>query len=323
MGVFRLYAEIIAHLQKNPDILVNETLEKIAAVYHPFAYIGNRKTLEAEVLRNAERFCKCGKNLAKTLEEAVVQWYGTSSWKSDSGAFPDFILAWEDTKTLGDGAMLELKDSRSQVIASFNSTIPSARKNLQKLTKLVKDSVYKYEECFKGPGPDERECFYLVRTHRGIRDKCQLSLIHGTFFETLPIKDLLSELWKQLFRDANVPEDYSKASEYLSKLDREEIAKTRVISSASIKPRLRIMSEIHREANPHNYDKIGYCSFNLILKPPEHIRPNQYKDWIWECFNNEKASLNESDVETFLLKHKRNGEYYVVQYKVIESGYSY
>lgn len=135
MGVFRLYAEIVSQLRKMPNGLSEQSLEEIAAVYSPYAYIGNRKSLKAAVQRDASHLRGCpNAPAAGTDGEFAAWWFGRKHWEIDSGAFPDFVLAWEGTSTLGDGALLELKDSRGKAIASFNSTLPSARKTLDKLT---------------------------------------------------------------------------------------------------------------------------------------------------------------------------------------------
>lgn len=165
MGVFRLYAEIADHLLEQPDRLTEQSLDEIAAVYSPYAYIGNRHSLQQAVIRDAERLRGCSNAPAtQETERLAAWWFGRRRWRADSGAFPDFVLAWEGTGVLGDGALLELKDSRGASIASFNSTLPTARKSLGNLTPLVVESVLRYETCFS-KGSDWRDCFYFVRTH--------------------------------------------------------------------------------------------------------------------------------------------------------------
>jgi hypothetical protein len=85
--------------------------------YRPYAYIGARKHLREFVQEQAQE-----------VGIDPAQWFGTKKWQSDSGAFPDFVLACEPHSPLGNGALLELKDSAGDQIASFNSTLPSARK---------------------------------------------------------------------------------------------------------------------------------------------------------------------------------------------------
>ncbi|MCS7300200.1 MAG: hypothetical protein NZ556_01405, partial [Fimbriimonadales bacterium] len=252
-------------------------------------------------------------------------------WRTDSGAFPDFVLASEATSAVGDGALLELKDSRTEAIASFNSTLPSARKLLSRLTAIVADAVRRYEACFRGEGTDERDCFYLVRTHKQDPQACRLSLVQGTFFETLPTPQLLAELWGQLFAQANVPEELQKqVIEYLSQLDRADIAQTRQVERASVKPRLRIMSEIHREGNPHTYPEVPPRSVNLILKLPEEIatfpnadeRMRLAEQWALGQFRLDGVLISGTllvvgtaslQMQLKEIQHRRNGLHLVVQ----------
>ncbi|MFN3691207.1 MAG: hypothetical protein ACK4UU_09815, partial [Fimbriimonadales bacterium] len=131
MGVFRLYAEILQHLAAHPRNLSSQSLDSIASVYSPYAYIGNRKSLKEIVIREAKRLSSCfAETSVQEAEKLATRWFGSERWQTDSGAFPDFVLAWQGTDTVGDGALLELKDSKSSAIASFNSTLPTARKAL-------------------------------------------------------------------------------------------------------------------------------------------------------------------------------------------------
>jgi hypothetical protein len=327
MGVFRLYAEVANHLAACPQLLTEQSLDEIAAVYSPYAYIGSRKTLQQAVLRDAQRLSSCPSAPANLSEKQLAAWwFGRRRWEIDSGAFPDFVLAWEDTGTLGDGALLELKDSQGAAIASFNSTLPSARKSLGKLTALVREALSRYEACFR-TGDEERDCFYLVRTHKRNPSECRLSLVHGTFFETLPTPQLLGELWGQLLIQADVPTELRQAvTEYLALLDRADVAQTRQISRASVKPRLRIMSEIHAEGNPHNYPEIVPHSVNLVLKPPDDLPPDKLCEWLVEQFRQESIQANNPhDMQITigslmasirLIQHRRNGLHMAVQITV-------
>lgn len=326
MGVFRLYTEVAAYLSANPSALASQSVETIAAVYTPYAYIGNRKSLQQVVLREAQRLHTCPHAPSgQSLDDIAAWWFGRGQWQTDSGAFPDFVLAWEETGAVGDGALIELKDSGGKAIASFNSTLPSARKSIDKLTPLVREAIARYEQCFSTLGPNERDCFYLVRTHKQKPAECRLSLVHGTFFETLPMSELLKEMWKQLFNQANVPDQLQPpVIEYLAQLDRAEIAQTRQIKQASVKPRLRIMSEIHTEGNPHTYPEIPPRSVNLILKPPVGVASEQFTEWIVDQFQRDKVPA--ATIQPCLLRinqslqamvksitHLRNGTHLVVQ----------
>ncbi|MCS6772982.1 MAG: hypothetical protein NZ693_02580, partial [Thermoflexales bacterium] len=291
--------------------------------------------LASAVVRDAERLRSCKATLVQTSDitsgALAARWYGRSDWRVDSGAFPDFVLAWEERGILGDGALVELKDSRDQSIASFNSTLPSARKRISTLTDLVRDAVDRYERCASlrpDERPDERDCFYLVRTRKSEPRECRLSLVQGTFFETLPNNELLKALWKQVLDQAEVPAELQeKLSPYLSQLERADIAQTRQIEGASVKPRLRIMSEVHSEGNPHRYAEITPRSVNLIVKLPEECADLRGDDlirrssgWILELFRADGVAASAKEpahdqlvlagelrAQLKLIRHRRNG----------------
>ena len=86
--------------------------------------------------------------------------------------------------------------------------------------------------------------------------------------------------------------------------DQTLIAGSQVIEGASVKPRLRIMAEVHPEGNPHSsfYPEITEGSFNLILQSSSQV--DEIKGEI-------RTQIPEIDV--FSIYHKRNGEHIVFQ----------
>lgn len=274
MGVCKLFFRIAHYLNENPHQLASASLEDIATQYRSYAYIGARKSLHEFV-----------REQARGVGIDPAQWFGTKEWQKDSGAFPDFVLACESHSPLGNGALLELKDSAGDQIASFNSTLPSAQKQISRLTKMVQTAVQNYESKRGCACPDERDCFYLVRTKNKSPDACRLSVVQGTFFETIPNQELLKSLWKDLLEQSGASiEQYQEILEHLANLERDQIAESRVIERAAIKPRLRIMSEVVAEANPHRYQEIGERTVNLILKAPSEGGSESLERWILRCF---------------------------------------
>jgi hypothetical protein len=230
---------------------------------------------------------------------------------------------------LGNGALLELKDSAGNQIASFNSTLPSARKRISRLTKMVQTAVQNYESERGCACPDERDCFYLVRTKNKYPDTCRLSVVQGTFFETIPNQELLKSLWKDLLKQAGVPaEQHMGILDYLARLERNEVAKSRRIKRAAIKPRLRIMSEVVADANPHRYQEIGERTVNLILKALSEDSSESFVQWILHCFSADNLLAKPVSDDVFVVsddsgcqvncriawvEHKLNGLHLVVQ----------
>ena len=318
MGVCKLFFRIAHYLHENPHQLASASLEDIAAQYRPYAYIGARKHLREFVQEQAQE-----------VGIDPAQWFGTKKWQSDSGAFPDFVLACEPHSPLGNGALLELKDSAGDQIASFNSTLPSARKRISRLTKMVQTAVQNYESEHGCACPDERDCFYLVRTKNKYPDTCRLSVVQGTFFETIPNQELLKSLWKDLLKQAGVPaEQHMEILDYLAKLERNEVAKSRRIERAAIKPRLRIMSEVVADANPHKYQEIRERTVNLILKAPSEGGRESLERWILHCFSTDNLPAKPVSDDVFVVsddsgcqvncriawvEHKLNGLHLVFQ----------
>jgi hypothetical protein len=318
MGICKLFFRIAHYLNENPHQLASASLEDIAAQYRPYAYIGARKSLHEFVQERAQ---EVGIDPAK--------WFGTKKWQSNSGAFPDFVLACEPHSPLGNGALLELKDSAGDQIASFNSTLPSARKQISRLTKMVRTAVQNYESKRGCACPDERDCFYLVRTKNKNQDACRLSIVQGTFFETIPNQELLKSLWKDLLEQSGVPiEQHKEILDYLAKLERDQIAESRVIERAAIKPRLRIMSEVVADANPHKYQEIRERTVNLILKAPSEGGRESLERWILHCFSTDNLPAKPVSDDVFVVsddsgcqvncriawvEHKLNGLHLVVQ----------
>ena len=77
MGVFRLYTEIVTYLSAQPIQLTEQSIDRIASVYSPFAYIGNRKSLHQVVLRDAERLRNCPRSPEdKEPNDLAAWWFG-------------------------------------------------------------------------------------------------------------------------------------------------------------------------------------------------------------------------------------------------------
>ncbi len=79
-----------------------------------------------------------------------------------------------------------------------------------------------------------------------------------------------------------------------------------MIEKASVKPRLRIMAEVHIEGNPHShfYPEISERSLNLIIKSD-----------LYEKEIEDRISQKLPAIKKFTIQHKRNGEHIVFQFK--------
>lgn len=237
---------------------------------------------------------------------------------SKSEQFPDFLFkVTKQGGKLSCGNLLELKDSKSGNIASFNSTLPTKYKSLEEIdvingTSLVsriatiKDAKLAETE---GYYAYQRRAFYLVRTYRD-DERVKISIIDASFFETIPKEHLINQMFLNVLRghlqrkEITIPpatlKQVEEALSYIT--DQTIIAASQIIKGASVRPRLRIMAEVHPEGNPHSafYPEISEGSFNLILQASASTEQLE-----------KKLCSEVSNLEVFSIHHKRNGEHIV------------
>jgi hypothetical protein len=242
---------------------------------------------------------------------------------SKSEQFPDFIFKVKRQENeLICGSLLELKDSKGASIASFNSTLPTKYKNLDEVDLINGNNfVSRITSIMDGELASDknyrtyqRRNFYLIRTHKGKDDKVKISIVDGSFFETVPKEHLIYQMFLNILRDHLKKKDINIPSELMNKIeksfsyitDQTIIAASQTIEKASVRPRLRIMAEVHPEGNPHSsfYPKILERTVNLI------IQSSLYNEEIIETISNKIPDIN-----VFTIQHKRNGEHLVFQFK--------
>lgn len=361
MGALRLFLCIVGALSKNPSRAARDSLDEIVSEYASFSYIGSRRTLSNLVLREAEglqtrllafsdsqlhmtmtgdpKLAQCIERIRreKSPDHVAMRWFARKNWQSDSGLYPDFVLALDSAGTFASGALLELKDSEGDSIASFNSTIPTRFKSLQDVqeingSSLISNAASVYDFPISATTTflsDARYCMYAVRTKKENPDQVRISIVEGSFFETLPKAKLLEEVWKQILDSTDLSEaQQGILVSHLSQLKQSEIAKSRQVEKASVKPRFRIMSEVHEDANFHKYPEIAPRTINFIFK-----RESGYDDeWLQtelrrEGFADARVLKTEESIvltvdgvplrfRYFTILHKRNGEHIVLQYNL-------
>jgi hypothetical protein len=246
-----------------------------------------------------------------------------STLYSKSEHFPDFIFKVKRQENeLICGSLLELKDSKGASIASFNSTLPTKYKNLDEVDLINGNNfVSRITSIMDGELASDknyrtyqRRNFYLIRTHKGEDDKVKISIVDGSFFETVPKEHLIYQMFLNILRDHLKKKDINIPSELMNEIekslsyitDQTIIAASQTIEKASVRPRLRIMAEVHPEGNPHSsfYPKILERTVNLI------IQSSLYNGEIIETISNKIPDIN-----VFTIQHKRNGEHLVFQVK--------
>jgi hypothetical protein len=309
LDIIDFYINAITNL-KEQVISLCSPLEEIVirSAGNSLAYIDNRRDA-----KNKYNFDFWRGRYPEELERRLLY--------SKSNLFPDFLFK---VRKIGDsficGSLLELKDSKGGSIASFNSTIPTKFKNMEEIDVINgKSLVSRIASLIDGVLPMgeyytfDRYCFYLVRTHRCTK-KAKLSIVDGSFFETIPKESLLYNLFLQVIRNhiakrhLEIPEKTLEDINALLKniTDQTIIAKSRVIEGASVRPRLRIMAEVHAEGNPHSsrhYPQVQEGTFNLILQKTQEV------DEV-EAYILEKVP----EVKRFTICHKRNGPHVVFSF---------
>jgi len=310
-----LFARTVDYLEKG-IIDLYSPLEKIVikTCGNELAYIDNRR--DAKQKYGFDFWANSSKELLKS------QGIGNNLKYSESQQFPDFLFKTkkQGVKYLG-GSLIELKDSKSGNISSFNSTVPTKFKSLEeidvinsnnlvsRIAKIIDHKLAYNEEYFAF----DRRCFYLVRTDNKSAH-VKVSIVDGSFFETIPKESLFYQMFLHVLRahlkkeKIEIPQStLAEVQEILSHVtDQTIIAGSQVIEGASVRPRLRIMAEVHTEGNPHSkfYPEISEGSFNLILKSSPETKEIEAQ-----------LSNRIPEIAIFKIRHKRNGEHTVFQYK--------
>ena len=224
--------------------------------------------------------------------------------------FPDMIIRLnKDNTVFTGGEFIELKDSRSYTMLSFNSAIPTGKKEIK---RIINSHIKKHIE-EKGEDINsltERDVFYLIRGKKNRNVKT--CLIHGSFFETVKINYLISQSFYEYANELNDTNTNRKLR--LCLLELFENAKVRKpnINNASVK--LRFIPEVEVKAegnilNPKKYPEMKDDTLNFILP----------------CHNDEdgKNILRKAEIvfgkselkqfKIFKIKHHFNGYFLALQ----------
>jgi len=231
----------------------------------------------------------------------------------NKGIFPDLIIKSNPNPTLFTGGeMVELKDSKSYVVSSFNSSIPTKYK---KMEKVITGEKSKISIQLKEAGESVntlpiRDVFYLVRG--GKNTKMKVCLVSGGFFETLLVEDLIGQSFLQVLEESLEKTSKKISNENKKTLlsilsSQDSFRKVRNVEGASVKLRFRIMTEVKPEGNILNskkYPQIEDNTLNFILPFEKEIVKKVQLSFGEKQFNK---------LKTFKLKHHNNGDYLVFQ----------
>jgi hypothetical protein len=217
--------------------------------------------------------------------------------------FPDLAIRINPDRSLYTGGeLVEIKDSQTYTVTSFNSTIPTGRKPIADIISSKQSKVYKQML-------QAGEVYDLVRGQEAGSQK--ICLVHGSFFETLQTKELIRQSFRQLL-------DEKLANRGLSEQDRQwltdlyfeqsDFSQVRNVEKASVKLRFRIMTEVKPEGNILQYPEIPANTLSLIV--PAH------DEGMGEANVQRMRTAIKKDfelVKIFSLKHPLNGWFTVFQ----------
>lgn len=236
----------------------------------------------------------------------------------NEGIFPDMAIRLNKDKSIFTGGeLIELKDSDSYTVSSFNSTIPSRSKKIEDIitgeNSIIKQQMDKAgNDIFSLP---VRDVYYLVRGRK--KNYTKVCLVHGSFFETISIENLISQSFSQVLEERLKESGKEISGNFKQSLltifsQQENFSKVRNVEKASVKLRFRIMTEVKAEGNilnPKKYPEIKDNTLNFVLP----------------CHNDEeeKNNLRKAEIvfgktgveqfSIFKIKHHFNGYFLVLQ----------
>lgn len=264
------------------------------------------------IVHNKESFSRVG-NLAQFKFDADMLSC------ENIGIFPDLAIKLnKDPSVFTGGELIELKDSKTYVVSSFNSTIPTRKKNIHKIIPSEQSTVYLQ---MKNAGDDvfsleERDVYYLVRGQK--KGKQKICLVHGSFFETISTKDLISQSFGQVLDEklagTNVSDELKEQLRTIFS-EQEDFSRVRNVNKASVKLRFRILTEVKPEGNildSKQYPEILDDSINFLVPYySEEEKADALKKM--EIVMGRDAM---SKFHIFSLKHPLNGWFIVFQAKL-------
>ena len=276
---------------------------KVYSIYHFFAHLyRNRNRLEW--VPKLEDF---------PFDVELLSYKG-------KGKFPDFAIRVNPGGNPTGGELIEAKDSKSYSVPSFNSTIPTGSKSIESLVQGKSSVVREQMEAAEDDihAVPMREVYYLLRGKEPKTRNTKICLVHGGFFETVKVEELIQKAFGQVLDERLEAEDHAISSELRDLMLRifstqDSFSKVRHVENASIKLRFRIMTEVKKEGNLFNskiYPEICDNTLSFIV-------PNYPADCIAERRIYLQQALSTSEYangEERIISHPFNGDFYVLSF---------
>jgi len=235
------------------------------------------------------------------------------------GIFPDLAIKLnKDRSIFTGGELIELKDSKTYVVSSFNSTIPTRKKSIHKIIPSEQSTIYLQ---MKIAGDDvfsleDRDVYYLVRGQK--KGKQKICLVYGGFFETISTKDLISQSFGQVLDEklagTNVSDELKEQLRAIFS-EQGDFSRVRNVKKASVKLRFRILTEVKPEGNildSKQYPEILDDSINFLV--PYYSEKEKADALEKMKIVMGKDAMNAFHI--FSLKHPLNGWFVVFQAKL-------
>lgn len=214
-----------------------------------------------------------------------------------SGSFPDLVLRYDSNEDPSGGELIELKTSKQFTIPSFNSTPPSAQKRMASLSKTLRKRLRDNGESFEIN--DLRDVYYLLVGRKDAKPAplTKVCLVHGSFFETLPLRDVLIRAGTEvlgrtsgsmkidlqdIFKDESAEEIKAR------------FAETRTVIGSGTKVRFRVMFEASEDADlmkETRFPLIVSDSISFLTKLDIQQNDAEFPLMDWDADNNEIRNL--------------------------------
>lgn len=244
---------------------------------------------------------------------------------NNKGRFPDLAIKLNHNNSIfSGGELIELKDSNSYTVSSFNSTIPTGEKDISELTSGNKNTI---RTQMQEAGDDilsllTRPVFYLVRGRK--HGNVKVCLTQGQFFETILVSKLISQSFAQALEERLDELGESLSAEMRMKLldlfsEQQTFSKVRTVDKASVKLRFRIMTEVNAEANILNtnqYPQLYDNTLNFAVPCQSDIVQKQHRNKMRIAFEEMNCSKLFSRTTGFILRHHFNGDFLIFQVKL-------
>ena len=246
----------------------------------------------------------------------------------NDGLFPDLAIKLNHNDSIfSGGEFIELKDSKSYSVASFNSTIPTGEKDIHELIEGTENII---RTQMQEAGDDIlslpiRQVFYLTRGRR--RSNVKVCLVHGKFFETVPVSTLISESFGQALEERLTELGTSLSASMKEKLlnlfsEQETFSRTRSVENASVRLRFRVMTEVKAGGNILNqnqYPQINDNTLNFAVPCHSGVEQDRHIDKMTVAFEQMNVSNLLSQIEIFTLQHHFNGLFLIFQTNLLPS----